>query len=164
MAIYPSIIPSARTYIPGDFPAVVQTTLAGSVAGFRRGNRRIEQKLQLEYENLTEAQVTTLRSHFDGQKGSYEIFYLSEACWSGYLGDPPVALVSDFAWIYAAPITITDGIATKWSASVELKTIPIDIGDLIVDGQDASDTWEYILEAGSASTSNQDYIFDGSGA
>lgn len=159
MATYPALTPSARTYIPGDFPAVVQTTLAGSVAGFRRGNRRIEQTLQLEYENLTEAQVTLLRNHYDGQQGSYKIFYLSTECWSG-LTTPYVPLVSDFAWLYAAPITITDGISTKWSASVELKTVPIDIGDLIIDGLDSSDTWEYLVECGTSSTSNQTYIID----
>ena len=47
---------------------------------------------------------------------------------------------------------------------VELRSVPIDPGDLIFDGQDASDTWAYILEAGSSSTANQDYIIDGLGA
>jgi len=163
MATFPEIFPSARTYTPGDLPSVMQASLSGAVSGFRRGNRRIEQALELSFQHLTEAQVTEIRNHYDGQKGSYEIFYLSESVWIGY-GTPPVPLVSDFCWLYAGPPNISDGITSRWNVEVSLKTVPVDIGDLIVDGQDASDTWAYILEAGSASTSNQDYIFDGLGA
>ena len=163
MATFPSIVPSGRTYSPGDFPSVMQGALSGSVSAYRRGNRRIVQTLSLSYENLTEAQVTTFRSHYDTQKGSYEIFYLSSEAWAGYT-TPPVSLISDVAWLYANPLTIADGFTSRWNVEVELRSVPIDPGDLILDGQDASDTWAYILEAGSSSTANQDYIIDGLGA
>ncbi len=164
MATFPSITPSARTYSPGDLPSVMQASLSGVTSGYRRGNRRVEQNLELSYQNLTEAQVTEIRNHYDGQKGSYEIFFLSSEVWTGY-GTPPVPLVSDFAWLYSVPPTIADGgYVSRWNVELSLKTVPVDIGDLIIDGQDASDTWAYILEAGSSSTSNQDYIFDGLGA
>ena len=67
MATFPSIVPSGRTYSPGDLPSVMQGALSGSVSAYRRGNRRIVQTLSLSYENLTEAQVTTFRSHYDTQ-------------------------------------------------------------------------------------------------
>ena len=143
----------------------MQASLSGVTSGYRRGNRRIEQTLQLSYQNLTEAQVTEIRNHYDGQQGSYQMFYLSSECWAGYT-TPPVSLVSDFAWLYAGPPTIADGgYVSRWNVEVEVKTIPIDIGDLIFDGQNASATnYSYILEAGSSSTSNQDYIIDPLGA
>ena len=92
MATFPSITPSARTYSPGDLPSVMQASLSGVTSGYRRGNRRVEQNLELSYQNLTEAQVTEIRNHYDGQKGSYEIFFLSSEVWTGY-GTPPVPLV-----------------------------------------------------------------------
>ncbi len=163
MATFPSIVPTTRTYSPGDLPSVAQASLAGNVSAFRRGNRRIAQSLQLSYENLTESQVTEFRTHYDTQQGSYQIFYLSSETWAGYT-TPPVSLVSDFAWLYSGPPTIADGFTTRWNVEIELRTVPIDPGDLIFDGQDASDTWAYTLEAGSASTANQDYIIDPMGA
>ena len=163
MATFPSIVPSGRTYSPGDLPSVMQSSLSGVVSAYRKGNRRIAQTLQLSYQNLTEAQVTEFRTHYDTQKGSYEIFYLSTETWAGYT-TPPVSLVSDFAWLYAGPPTIADGFTSRWNVEIELRTVPIDPGDLIFDGQDASDTWAYILEAGSASTADQDYIIDSLGA
>ena len=163
MATFPSLTPSRRAYIPGDLPAVIQTSLSGSVSAFRRGNRRMGQTLQLGFDNLTESQVTEIRNHYDGQLGSYQIFFLSSECWAGYAGSPPVSLVSDFAWLYSSPPTIADGFTSRWNVEIELKTVPIDIGDLIFDGQDASDTWAYILEGGSATTSH-DYIIDATGA
>ena len=163
MATFPSITPSGRMYSPGDVPMTYQTSLNGSGTGFRRGNRRVSQTLSLSYQNMTEAQVTEFRTHYDTQKGSYNIFFLPSEAWAGY-STPPVALVSDHAWLYAGPPTIADGFTSRWNVEVELRTVPIDIHDLIFDGQDATDTWAYTLEAGSAATANQDYIIESTGA
>ena len=164
MATFPSITPSARMYSPGDVPMSYQTSMDGSGTGFRRGNRRVSQTLNLSYQNMTETQVTEFRTHYDTQKGSFDTFFLSEETWAGY-GTPPVPLVSDHAWLYSSPPTIADGFTSRWNVEIELRTVPIDVvTDLIIDGQDASDTWAYTLDAGSASTTNQDYIIDSTGA
>ena len=121
--------------------------------GFRRGNRRINQTLQLSFNNLTEAQVTLIRNHFDGQNGSFNIFYLSAEVWAGYT-TPPVPLVSDFAWLYANAPTISDGIVSKWNVEIELVSVPVDIGDLTFDGGDSTATARaYILDALTSSAS-----------
>tara|TARA_Y100000768_G_scaffold152663_2_gene114094 strand:+ start:13364 stop:13864 length:501 start_codon:yes stop_codon:yes gene_type:complete len=147
MATFPSIVPTTRLYTPGDFPSAIQQSSDGTTTGFRRGNRRINQTLQLSFDNLTESQVTDIRTHYDGQNGSFEIFFLSSTTWSGY-NSPPVALVSDFAWLYATPPTISDGITSKWNVEIELVSVPIDIGDLIYDAGDSSNTArQYILDA-----------------
>tara|TARA_R100001510_G_scaffold25977_1_gene22825 strand:- start:2495 stop:2995 length:501 start_codon:yes stop_codon:yes gene_type:complete len=147
MATFPSIVPTTRLYTPGDFPSAIQQSSDGTTTGFRRGNRRINQTLQLSFDNLTESQVTDIRTHYDGQNGSFEIFFLSSTTWNGY-NSPPVALVSDFAWLYATPPTISDGITSKWNVEIELVSVPIDIGDLIYDAGDSSNTArQYILDA-----------------
>ncbi len=162
MATFPSITPSARPYSPGDFPSAVQSSLSGAVSGYRRGSKAVSQRLSLSYSNLTEAQVTTFRTHYDGQKGSYESFFLSTETWAGYT-TPPVPLLSDIQWLYANPLNISDD-SSRWNVEVELRGIPTDIGGLIFDGQDASDTWTYTLDAGTSSTAARDYIVSPPGA
>ena len=139
MANFPSITPSTRLYTQGNFPSAIQSSSTGVTTGFRRGNRRINQTLQLSFNNLTEAQVTLIRNHFDGQNGSFNIFYLSAEVWAGYT-TPPVPLVSDFAWLYANAPTISDGIVSKWNVEIELVSVPVDIGDLTFDGGDSTAT------------------------
>ena len=137
----------------GNFPSAIQSSSTGVTTGFRRGNRRINQTLQLSFNNLTEAQVTLIRNHFDGQNGSFNIFYLSAEVWAGYT-TPPVPLVSDFAWLYANAPTISDGIVSKWNVEIELVSVPVDIGDLTFDGGDSTATARaYILDALTSSAS-----------
>ena len=153
MATFPAIIPTTRLYTQGDFPSAIQASSSGATTGFRRGNRRINQTLQLTFDNLTETQVNLIRTHYDGQNGSFEIFYLSSSTWSGYT-TPPVSLVSDYAWLYATPPTISDGIVSKWNVEVELVSVPVDIGDLLFDAGDSSTTARaYILDGLTSSSS-----------
>lgn len=162
MATFPSIIPSSRLFITGDFPSYIQSSSSGVTTGYRRGNRRTDQILQLGFLNLTETQVNLFRTHFDGQSGSFEIFYLSSSTWNGWT-TPPVPLVSDFAWLYSKPPTITDSeLDSRWDVKIELISVPVDIGDLIFDAGDSSTTARaYILDALTSSTSpTRDNIID----
>ena len=161
MANFPSITPSTRLYTQCNFPSAIQASSNGVTTGFRRGNRRINQTLQLSFNNLTESQVTQIRNHFDGQNGSFSIFYLSAEVWAGYT-TPPVALVSDFAWLYANAPTISDGIVSKWNVEIELISVPIDSGDLLFDAGDSTTTARaYILDGLTSSASpTRDNIID----
>ena len=159
---FPALVPSARTYIPGNVPQVEQVALAGSRIAYRQGNRRVEQTLQLTFNNISEADLSLLKAHYVAQDGSYGIFYLSAEVWSGY-ATPPVPLLSDYAWRYAAAPVITDGSCDLWSVQVELVTYAIDFSDLIIDagGAAASPARTYTLEAGAASaTPARDYIIN----
>jgi hypothetical protein len=153
MATFPSLTPTTRLYTQGDFPSAIQSSSSGATTGFRRGNRRINQTLQLTFDNLTETQVNLIRTHYDGQNGSFEIFLLDANTWSGYT-TPPVPLISDFVWLYATPPTISDGITSKWNVEVELISVPIDTGDVVYDGGDSTTTARsYILDALTSSSS-----------
>ena len=140
--------------------------MSGLRSGFRRGNRRTEQTLQLSYTNLTEAQLNLIKAHYIDRQGTFDIFYLSAETWNGY-SSPPVGLLSDFAWRYAGPPTISDGIVGRWAVDVELRSYAIDISDLIFDAEQAAATpaRTYILDAGGASVSPaRDYVTGGFGA
>ena len=163
---FPALTPSARTFSPGNIPQANQITLSGLVTGFRRGNRRDGQTLSLSFTNLTEAQVNEIKAHYIDRQGTFDIFYLPSEVWSGYT-TPPVPLLSDYAWRYSGPPTVTDGIVGRWGVDVELITTAIDFGDLIIDGElaPASPARTYILEGGgAAATPARDYVISPIGA
>ena len=112
------------------------------------------QTLTLGYTNLTETQLNLIKDHYIAQEGTFEIFFLSSEVWNGY-STPPIALVDTYAWRYAGPPTISDGIVGRWAVDVELVTHPIDTGDLLFDGLSASatETRTYNVDAGTASAS-----------
>lgn len=163
---FPSLIPSSRTFTPGDVPQTLQVALSGAKTAFRQGNRRSNQTLSLSFTNLTETQINLIRTHYTSVKGTFDIFFLSAEVWNGYT-TPPIGLLSPYAWRYAGPPTITDGIVGRWSADVELVTYAINTGDLIFDGEAASATpaRTYTLDAGAASaTPARDYVISPTGA
>jgi len=163
---FPALVPSARTFSPGNIPQSSQITLSGLVTGFRRGNRRDGQTLSLSFTNLTEAQVNEIKAHYIDRQGTFDIFFLSAEVWSGY-ATPPIPLLSDYAWRYAGAPTVTDGIVGRWGVDVELVTYAIDTGELVFDGElaPASPARSYILNAGAAAaTPARDYVINPLGA
>ena len=166
MSTFPALVPSTRTFTPGDVPNVKQVALSGVTGGFRRGNRRIGQSLSLSFQRLTQVQLDLITAHYVDRQGSFDIFFLSSEVWSGYT-TPAVPLISDFAWQYAGPPSITDSSCGLWEVEVELQTIPIDFSDLIIDAQQApaSPARTYILNAGGAAAAPaRDYIISPIGA
>lgn len=157
---FPALIPSARVYIPGDVPQQQQVTLSGMNSGYRQGNRRIAQTLQLAFNNISEADLDLIKAHYIDRQGTFDIFFLSAEVWNGY-ATPPVPLLSDYAWRYGGAPVITDGSCDLWSVEVELITYAINTGDLIFNGGLAAATpaRDYILNGGlAAATPARDYV------
>lgn len=157
---FPALIPSARSFTPGDVPQQQQVTLSGVNSGYRQGNRRIAQSLTLSFNNISEAQLGLIKAHYLSVDGSFGIFYLSEEVWNGY-ATPPIPILSDYAWRYAEAPTVTDGSCDLWSVDVALTTYAINTGDLVFDGGLAAATpaRDYTLDAGgAAATPARDYI------
>ena len=157
---FPALVPSVRTFTSGDVPQSSQVSLSGVNTGFRRGNRRMEQTLSLGYTNLTETQLNLIKDHYIDRQGTFDIFFLSAEVWNGYT-TPPIGLVDTYAWRYAGPPTISDGIVGRWAVDVELVSHAIDISELVIDGVSASaaDSREYNVDSGSASaTPARNYV------
>jgi len=163
---FPALIPSARVYTPGDVPQHQQVTLSGVNSGYRQGNRRIGQTLQLAFNNISESDLNLIKAHYLDRQGTFDIFFLSTEVWNGYT-TPPVPLLSDYAWRYAGPPVITDGSCDLWSVELELTTYAIDLSDLIIDGLSAAATpaRDYIVDGGAASaTPARDYVINSGAA
>lgn len=162
---FPALVPSTRTYVPGDVPQVQRAALSGSTIAYRQGNRRIDQTLELAFNNISETDLNLIKSHYVAQDGTYGIFFLSAEVWSGY-DSPPVDIIADYAWRYASPPTITDGSCDRWSVEVELTTYAIDLGDIIFNAADsaAAPARDYILNAGEAAAAPARMVIVNGGA
>lgn len=162
---FPALVPSARTYMPGDVPQVQHAALSGSTIAFRQGNQRVNQTLELAFNNISETDLNLIKSHYVAQDGTYNIFFLSAEVWKGY-DSPPVSIIADYAWRYASPPTITDASYDRWNVEVELTTYTIDLGDIIFDAADSAvaPARDYILNAGEAAATPARLVIVNGGA
>ena len=166
MNTFPALAPTTRTFTVGDVPRHFQSGLNGITVGYRTGNRRINQSLQVTFEYLTDTQLNLIQTHYVDAKGSYDIFYLTAEMWGDYV-NPPIPLLSDYGWRYVGPPSITDVGFDRFTVEVGLQTIPINTGDLIIDGglAGATPARTYTLDAGgAAATPARDYIISPTGA
>jgi hypothetical protein len=163
---FPALAPTTRTFTVGDVPRHFQSGLNGITVGYRTGNRRVNQTLEVSFDYLTQTQMNLIQTHYINAKGTYDIFFLSAEIWGDYV-NPPVPLLSDYAWRYSTQPSITDVGFDRFSVAVGLQTIPIELGDLIFDAGLASATpaRTYTLDAGNAAaTPARQYIISPTGA
>jgi len=152
MTTFPAISVSSRTYVPGNVPAQMQTSLSGATVGFKRGARRVNQSLSLSFSHLTQANMVLVKDHYIARKGTFEIFYLPAEVWGDYT-TAPVGL--EYAWRYLGPPEIEDVSVNRFNVSVELQTVSIDVtNSLVIDGENANPSVPsrvYSMDAGNAS-------------
>tara|TARA_A100001201_G_scaffold128206_2_gene113141 strand:- start:890 stop:1261 length:372 start_codon:yes stop_codon:yes gene_type:complete len=123
MADFPSLEPSARTLGLGDTPQLLHDSVSGVGVRFVQGSDRVQQRLSLNYEYLTESEAQQIIDHFDDQQGSLIAFDLPSVIWSGYT-TPPVS-ASDYKWLYSGQFEVGIAAPSRYNISVELVTIPI---------------------------------------
>ncbi len=84
MATFPALEPAIRSYDLGAFPLTEQASLSAGIVRFRHGTTATDARLQLEYVYLSDAEAAQIRTHFQGQGGSYRSFQLPAIIWKGH--------------------------------------------------------------------------------
>jgi hypothetical protein len=84
MATFPELEPAARSYDLGAFPLTEQASLSAGTVRFSHGTAATNFSLQLEYVYLSDAEATLIRTHYQGQGGSYRSFLLPSIIWKGH--------------------------------------------------------------------------------
>lgn len=123
MADFPSLEPSTRAWVPGDYPQNVHQGASGGEVRFIFGADRVGQRLSLGYEYLTEAEAKQLLDHFEGQQGTVVPFDLPSIIWSGYATAPVSS--SDYQWRYADAFQVNNAAPLRYNLSIELETVPV---------------------------------------
>lgn len=103
MATFPALIPTARRYNMGVFPATEEQTPSSGAVRFRHGIIACGHNLELSFTALTENQAQLLRNHYREQQGGFISFSLSPEAWAGHTTFTDLVPTSTF-WCYAAQL------------------------------------------------------------
>jgi hypothetical protein len=105
MAVFPSIRPTARSYSPGQFPTKVYRGLSGATVKRVFGNRSFGHAIDLQFENISDANTKAILDHYYGQGGNYTRFTLPDAVFSGMSTELKgiVQAPVNILWEYAEP-------------------------------------------------------------
>lgn len=122
MAFYPTLKPTVRRYTLGIFPVTIETGFGGGNTRFLHSSTSSSYKLELGYENLSESEAATIRSHYRGQDGSHQSFQLPSDIWAGYTNLNDV-VAFDTQWIYDAAPEETQKSAGFIDLSVTLRSV-----------------------------------------
>jgi hypothetical protein len=125
MATFPSLVPSGRTFTPGEYPHSVFTTLNGWQNRVRHSNVMLDSQVRLSFIALTEAQMLSILSHYQGQYGGFSSFDLPSNIWSGATTVSDYNL-SGYLWRYADPPQVVDTNYGRHDVEITLQTVPPD--------------------------------------
>ena len=150
-SIFPSLSPNARVYSSGGFVVSDRSGANGAYNSFRRGSRQVGQTLKLQFRFLTESNMNLLKMHYLDRKGSFDFFIASPELWGDYSGNPPVPLLGNTAWRFAAPPTVADVSFDRFDVQIDLVSHAVLQGDLQSIG-------------GTSGVVNPDYTYNGASA
>ena len=99
---FPSLVPSARQFSPGNWPVRTFKAQDGAEVRLLYGNRRTNMKLTLSYNNITDSQAEQFLDHFYEVRGTYDTFLLPEETGKGWTGTVGAltAVIAENRWRY----------------------------------------------------------------
>ncbi|ADD94498.1 hypothetical protein [uncultured phage MedDCM-OCT-S08-C1441] len=99
--VFPGLVPTSRSFDPGDFPIKTYNAQNGAEVRIKYGNRRINRKLQLTYANVTDTEIVKFIDHYADAGGTLNTFEVPlttfdgwEAAKAGSLPEAPWRIVT----------------------------------------------------------------------
>lgn len=123
MATFPTLTPSSRIFTPGRHPHSQIPVLNGLQSRVRTSNVILEQQLRLTFVALTEAEMLSVRTHYNGQQGRFLSFDIPTSLLSG-MTTPASFTPTGYSWIYAGTPQVEDIGFQRYTVSIELVTVP----------------------------------------
>lgn len=102
---FPTLKPSQRSFESGNYPVKVYRAQDGAERRIIYGNQRVGMKMQLVYQNITDAQAELFLDHYHSMQGTFQQFELTDgangmkAGWEGN-GDAIGAVAWGSQWRY----------------------------------------------------------------
>ena len=130
MATFPSgLIPSARTYTPGEFPHTPHQVLAGTETRVRHSSTVLGVRLRLFFPAITTTELLAVKAHYNGQKGGFLAFDIPADLLSG-MTTPADFTPTGHRWVYVGSPQVTDisidgtTPTNRHDLTIELETVP----------------------------------------
>lgn len=123
---FPNLVPSSRTFTPGDFPIKKFNAQNGAEVRILYGSRRVNQVFELSYENISDADAQLFLTDYEDQKGTFLRFYLSDKAYEGWspgTTDSKLDRGPGTLWRYDAPPAIASVRPGISSVTVKLRAV-----------------------------------------
>jgi hypothetical protein len=121
---YPTLTPTSRNYNSGDYPVKTFRSQSGSESRILYGNRRTGMTLELQYDNITDANAKLFLDHYDETKGSYTTFDLPTGALSGWSGNTDALdAATANSWRYDQPPLVSN--VRPGISSVQIKLVGV---------------------------------------
>lgn len=119
--IFPPLIPSSRTFTPGEYPATAFSTYNGRQNRVRHSNVFVAAQLRLSFKALPETDMLAIWNHYAGKQGEFQAFTLpTEIVSYGSISD---YVPSTYRWRYAGPGTVEDLPCGGHNVSITLESV-----------------------------------------
>lgn len=123
MATFPTLNPSTRIYTPGVYPHTAFTGFSGKQNRVRNGSVMLASQLRLTFFAVTESEMLSILSHYQGQQGTFKSFGLPSIIWSGLVSAD--YQLAGYGWVYKEPPTVEDSMCGDfYSVDVLFETVP----------------------------------------
>lgn len=121
---FPSLVPSARAFAPGDWPIKQYKALSGAEIRIRYGNLRTEATLDLTFENITDTDAAGFLTHYNETEGTFYTFTLPANVFQGWSASSSlINNPSGAAWRYDGPPQVTS--VYRGRSTVQVKLIAV---------------------------------------
>jgi hypothetical protein len=107
MTTFPALIPSTRTYSPGEYPHTPHPLLSGSEIRVRHSNVVIGCRLRLAFTAASSADVVAVRNHYNDRQGGFLPFAIPDDLLSG-VTTPADFTPAGHQWRYASRPRVVD--------------------------------------------------------
>ncbi len=122
MTAFPTLVPSSRTFTPGEYPATAFSGFSGAQNRVRHSNVLLAAQLRLTFLGLTQAQMLDIWNHYNGRRGQFRSFDLpAEVASYGSITD---YVPGNYLWRYAGPSSVEDLPCGGHNVSLTLETVP----------------------------------------
>lgn len=102
MAIFPELVPHARTFNFGEFPHSTYSSNSHAAILLLHKPLATNYELTLTYQAIDEAHALLIRSHYGQNAGTHGSFHLPFTAWKGLSFSAGVAPIN-LKWRYASP-------------------------------------------------------------
>lgn len=109
---FPSISPSSRSYSPGNFPQTEFRAQNGALTVVRFGSRRVDSELDLEFQNITDADAALILANYEAVNRAWDSVTFSTASGTSGISGSLADYISEaggsgLRWRYAEPPSVT---------------------------------------------------------
>ena len=118
MADFPTLTPTIRPLTPGRWGGATLAAMNGQTSMVRRSSAEIGRRVQLRFENITEAQFLQIVDHYRNQRSGLDGFNFNSATL------PTAYTPSGHTWLYAGPPEVVDHHADVFTVAIECRSEP----------------------------------------